>query len=81
MTASDDARGQPAGQPPDRTGAAVGPVLVTTSPLTPGTGLILFPGRGRCLRRGPARCLRAGTNLNGMRVTLEKIKAAAETSR
>jgi alpha-galactosidase len=45
MTAGDDARDQPGGPPPDRTVAAAGPVLVT-SPLTPGTGLILFPRPG-----------------------------------
>jgi hypothetical protein len=60
MTAGDDIRAEPSGLPPGRAVAAAGPLLLTTSPLTAGTGLILFPEPGRCPRRGPARCPRAG---------------------
>jgi hypothetical protein len=46
MTAGDDIRAEPSGLPADPAVAAAGPLLVTTSPLTPRTGLILFPQPG-----------------------------------
>jgi hypothetical protein len=49
MTAGDDIRAEPSGLPPGRAVAAARPLLITTSPLTAGTGLILFPQPGSLL--------------------------------
>jgi alpha-galactosidase len=46
MTAGDDGRAGPSGRPADPAVAAARPLLVTASPLTPGTALILFPRPG-----------------------------------
>ena len=46
MTAGDDARAEPSGQAAGCTAADARPLLLTTSPLTPGTALILFPQPG-----------------------------------
>jgi hypothetical protein len=58
MTAGDDIRAEPSGLPPGRTVVAARPLLVTTSPLTAGTGLILQ--RGHLAGLQPARRHRAG---------------------